>query len=137
MKESIASDVASDIEVVKSQVPLVEESSGAGVKGFDLGAEWQTYHAHMRIVQVQNVGDKIRIILIEGIDSPVKKAIRDIYEQSVNWVQWLQQRQAKADGSGHPVTGYHYVNHIVQGDSYLGQSWIEACQKLLNAGLMG
>ncbi|NJK36989.1 MAG: hypothetical protein HC920_03990 [Oscillatoriales cyanobacterium SM2_3_0] len=129
-------DISSDVEIVKSQVPLNDVLDSGYDEGLDFAFDCHSYYAYVRIVQVQNLGNRIRIILIDGSDSPVKKMIREMYEQGVNWVQWLQQRQARAAEIGYPVMGYYCINHIVQGDSYLGQSWVEACQKLVNAGLM-
>ncbi|MGF1490972.1 MAG: hypothetical protein ACFBSC_00655 [Microcoleaceae cyanobacterium] len=135
MDELASSVGTSEIEVVKSQVPLDDSPElFGGLFGLNLG--WKSYYSHLRIVQVQSIGDKVKVVLIDGIDSPVKRGIREIYEQGVNWVNWIRQCQEKAADQGHPVTGYHCINYVARGESYLGQSWPEACQKLFHAGWM-
>ncbi|MEB3281797.1 MAG: hypothetical protein VKK42_23030 [Lyngbya sp.] len=89
-----------------------------------------SYPAHQRIVQIKQIGNQIKLCLINEKNSNGKAAIRNIYEQSFNWKNWLKTSQEKAENQGYPLTGYHCIDYVIQRESYLGQSWEEACQHL-------
>lgn len=88
------------------------------------------YPAHQRIVQIEQIGDQIKVCLINDKNSTEKASIRTIYEQVFNWHHWLKKSQENAKKKGYPLTGYHCIDYVIQRESYLGQSWEEAYQNL-------
>lgn len=101
----------------------------------NLGASLPNYPSHQRLVQVQQVGDQIKVGLINDQNSIGKAAIRQIYEANFNWSIWLQKIQDKAKGCGYPLIGYHCIDYVIQRETYLGLSWEEAEQNLSKIAL--
>ncbi len=101
----------------------------------NLGTSLPKYPSHQRLVQVQQLGDQIKVSLINDKNSIGKAAIRHIYEANFNWSIWLQKIQDKAKQGGYPLLGYHCIDYVIQRESYLGQSWEEAEQNLSKIAL--
>ncbi|MEL7035946.1 MAG: hypothetical protein AAFO04_10060 [Cyanobacteria bacterium J06592_8] len=94
-----------------------------------------SYPAHLRIVQIQKVGEQITVCLINDKNSVGKAGIRSIYEQGFNWKNWVRASQEEAQSKGCPLTGYHCIDYVIQRKTYLGESWEEACQQLHETAL--
>jgi hypothetical protein len=120
---------------VKTPDCLAHSTPNVQLEEINSGLPLRNYPAHLRIVQVQNIGEQIKVSLINDKNTTGKAAIRHIYEANFDWKTWLQKSQEKAQISRHPLTGYHCIDYVTQRESYLGKSWEEACQQLSQIAL--
>lgn len=115
---------------VKTQDCLTHSASNVQLEVVNSVSSLPSYPAHQRIVQIKKIGNQIKICLINDKISTGKASIRNIYEQGFNWNNWLDAIRKKAENQGHPLTGYHCIDYVIQRESYLGQSWEEVYQQL-------
>ncbi|MDY7021502.1 MAG: hypothetical protein SWJ54_09085 [Cyanobacteriota bacterium] len=101
----------------------------------DAASSLPSHPAHLRIVQLKKTAEQIKVCLISDKNSVGKAGIRSIYEKGFNWKNWITASQEEAKSKGHPLTGYYCIDYVIQRETYLGESWEEACQQLQEAVL--
>ncbi|EAW35803.1 hypothetical protein [Lyngbya sp. PCC 8106] len=115
---------------VQTQDCLAHSTPNVQLEEINSVSSLPNYPAHQRIVQIQQIGNQLQLCLINEQNSAGKASIRNIYEQGFNWNSWLKKSQEKAENQGHPLTGYHFIDYVIQRERYLGESWEEVCQNL-------